>query len=343
MTIFTQPNSACVMKSTRYKKIYILGSGFSKSVSQTMPTLKELTQELLLIDDNKNYYELSNFIKNLISLANNNPEVTTIEKITSIILSKGLFYNTEEKIYYSTLKHQLLRWVFERIEADSPEVDADKKESLIEFFEKCNKQPEEANDAGLSLVLSFNYDLLLERLLSQSQGPGWDFDYIINLNAYRGSRQHGAITGKPDFEYLKLHGSLNWFTAPGADRNDLSNVYLLEENDPSMYLVHNRDIPVYIPMAFAKTEFFVGSLYNILWNIGRRCLEETDEIIFIGYGFPLTDIDNLYFFLNFKSKITDIVILEKENSPKIKRLQTLFSNSRIINQDAYGYIRENCL
>lgn len=330
------------MKSSKYKRIYILGSGFSKSVSQTMPTLEGLTQELLEIDDRKNYYELSKFIHGLLTLSERNPEVSTIEKITSIIISKGLFYNTEERIYYSTLQHQLLRWIFERIEADAPRVDPDKQEQLIRFFKQCG-QPALTDSSNLSLVMSFNYDLLLERLLTNADGPGWIFDYIINLNSYKGMYHSLPRGDRPVFEYLKLHGSLNWFTAPGADRNDLSNVFLVDEKDPSIHLIHNRDIPVYIPMAFAKTEFFIGSLYNILWNIGRRCLEETDEIIFIGYGFPQTDIDNLYFFLNFKSKITNIVVLEKDDSPKIKRLENLFKKSRIINQDAYQYICESCL
>lgn len=343
MIIFTLLINGGVMKSNKYKRVYILGSGFSKSVSQTMPTLNDLTQELLLIDDKKNYYELSNFIQNLIALSEANPEVSTIEKITSIIISKGLFYNTEERIYYNTLKHQLLRWIFERIEADSPEVDPDKREALITFFKNNSTSISQETNKDLSLILSFNYDLLLERLLLQTGDSGWLFDYIINLNSYKGIQKTEAGDDHLVFEYLKLHGSLNWFTAPGADRNDLSNVYLVDENDPSRRLIHNRDIPVYIPMAFAKTEFFIGSLYNILWNIGRRCLEETDEIIFIGYGFPLTDIDNLYFFLNFKSKITDIVILEKENSPKIKRLEKLFKHSQIINQDAFDYIQKNHL
>jgi hypothetical protein len=268
--------------------------------------------------------------------------VTTIEKITSIIISKGLFYNTEERIYYHTLKHQLLRWIFERIEADSPEVDEEKRPELIRFLEKCCGYERNGSNSP-SLILSFNYDLLLERLLSRPGSDRWVFDYIISLNIYLGHPGNLSAPGMNVFEYLKLHGSLNWFTAPGADRNDLSNVYLVDERDPSRYLIHNKDIPVYIPMAFAKTEFFVGSLYNVLWNIGRRCLEETDEIIFIGYGFPQTDIDNLYFFLNFKSKITDIVVLERSKSAKLQRLQELFPDSRIINQDAFDYIRENHL
>ncbi|MCD4696776.1 MAG: SIR2 family protein [Bacteroidales bacterium] len=326
------------MKSTKYKKIYILGSGFSKSVSSTMPTLKELTQKLLLINDKKNYYELSNFISKLIGLSNGYEDITTIERITSIIISKGLFYNTEERIYYNTLKHQLLRWIFERIEAHVPEVDPDKQEPLIRFFEKCcsinNSGPEE----DVSLVITFNYDLLLERLLSRSSAQNWSFDYIVELNRYLGFKRSNMANSHKIFEYLKLHGSLNWFTAPGSDRNDLSNVYLVNEKDPSRYLIHNKDIPVYIPMAFAKTEFFIGSLYNVLWNIARRCLEETEEIVFIGYGFPQTDIDNLYFFLNFKSKITDIVVLEKPGSPKLDRLHKLFPDSTVINKDAFEYI-----
>ena len=279
----------------------------------------------------------------MLELSQGNEEVTTIEKVTSIILSKGLFYNTEERIFYNTLKHQLLRWIFERIEADSPQVDEDKREGLIRFFEKCSLREQQRKREDLSLVLSFNYDLLLERLLTGAPAGRWIFDYMISLNRYLDPPGMKAARDSRVFEYLKLHGSLNWFTAPGADRNDLSNVYLVEENDPSRYLIHNKDIPVYIPMAFAKTEFFVGSLYNVLWNIGRRCLEETDEIIFIGYGFPQTDIDNLYFFLNFKSKISDIVVMERSNSSKLDRLRELFPDSRIINQDAYEYILENHL
>jgi hypothetical protein len=263
--------------------------------------------------------------------------VTTIEKITSIIISKGFFYNTEERIYYNTLKHQLLRWIFERIEAHSPEVDKDKQDLLVSFFERFCIGKGRAENEDLSLVISFNYDLLIERLLNNM----WSFDYIVKLHNYLGIPDSHARSG-PLFEYLKLHGSLNWFAAPGSERNDLSNVYLVPDNDPSRILIHQKDIPVYIPMAFAKTEFFTGTLYNVLWNIGRSCLEETDEIVFIGYGFPQTDIDNLYFFLNFSEKISDIVILEKKNSLKVERLKRLFPKSQVYNQDAFEYI-SNCM
>ncbi|HPE56345.1 MAG TPA: SIR2 family protein [Bacteroidales bacterium] len=331
------------MLSQKYKQVFILGSGFSKSVSSIMPTLKELTEDLKQLKDKTNFNELSGFISETLSVTNNLDEVNTIENISSVILSKGLFYNNEEKIYYDILRHQLMRWIFERIEATFPEVDDGKKEQLIRFFKQHSFTAGEKPPEEPALFITFNYDLLLERLLQSDNINNWYFDYIIRLNHYGTKKQKKIQEQNQVFEYLKLHGSLNWFTAPGADRNDLSNVYLIEDQDPSKQLIHLKDIPVYIPMAFAKSEFFIGSLYNVLWNIARRCLEEAEEINFIGYGFPQTDMDNLFFFLRYKSKIKNIVIQEPDESYKIKRLKKLFPASNIINRDAFEFISKQYL
>lgn len=322
------------MISAKYKKVYILGSGFSKSVSSKMPILSELSDSLMQLDDISSFPELTGFIKNVASLAGQNKDLTSIEKLSSIILSKGLFYNAGEKVYFSILKHQLLRWIFEQIEVDAPQVDSEKREGLVRFFKKCS------SDTDPSLVISFNYDLLIERLLLNSDVSGWQTDYLVRLNQYVDSPLIKSGQA-PKLDYLKLHGSFNWFVAPGANRTDLSNVYLVEENTPSKDLIHYRDIPVYIPMAYVKKEFFEGSLYNILWNMARRYLDQAEEVVFIGYGFPPTDIDNLFFFLNYKEKISEIVILDDTTYSKLNRLDSLFPKSSIINKDANEYIFES--
>ena len=299
-----------------------------------MPILRELSATLMELNDMENFPELSGFIKNVAHLAGKNKDVTSIEQLSSIILSKGLFYNAGEKVYYSILRHQLLRWMFEQIEVDGPQVDREKKEGLVRFFKECSSK------ASPSLIISFNYDLLIERLLLSSGIPGWQSDYLIRLNKYI-DQPVSISANNLHLDYLKLHGSFNWFVAPGANRTDLSNVYLVEENTPSKSLIHYKDIPVYIPMAYVKKEFFEGSLYNILWNIARRYLEQAGEIEFIGYGFPKTDIDNLFFFLNYQDKISTIVNLEDENSVKTRRLASLFPKSSIVNRDAYEHIVEH--
>ncbi len=327
------------MNPIKYKRIIILGSGFSKSISSNMPTLKDLSESLLKLNDQVNYHELTEFISKFSRLSEKNREISTIENIATIILSKSFFYNNEEKIYYEILQHQLLRWIFDKIEAHAPTVDREKQANLIRFFNQCCYSPEEKDTLRPSLVMTFNYDLLVERLLQPGKSQMWKFDYIINLNRYLTNYQENRdYQSDRTFEYLKLHGSLNWFTAPGAERIDLSDVFLVDDSDPSKNLIHYKDIPVYIPMAFSKMNFMKGSLYNVLWNIARRYLDETEEIVFIGYGFPQSDIDNLYFFLQYKSKISDIVVHEKTDMVKIKRIKKVFRTSNVINRDAYDYI-----
>jgi len=332
------------MNNITYRKVYVLGSGFSKSISSTMPTMKDLSVSLLGLSQSENYDELANFIDEIKKVSGNHEAVCNIENISSIILLKSLYYNTEEKIYYDILKHQLLRWIFDRIEAHTPTIDQDKRKELLRFFESCSFSEEDKTNVRPSLVITFNYDLLLERLLSNTTSKSWSVDYIIRLNHYLNN--YYPDPKKPNsrnISYLKLHGSLNWFTAPGAPRIDLSHVFQVDDHDPSMNLIHHKDIPVYIPMAFSKSQFLEGSLYNVLWNIARRYLEECEEIVFIGYGFPQSDIDNLFYFLKLRSKISEIVIKEKEDSERTAKLKQLFPDSKVINQDAFEYIQSKKL
>jgi hypothetical protein len=329
------------MNQISYRKIYVLGSGFSKSVSSTMPTMKELSESILQLPGSDNYEELASFVKDIMKVSGNHESVCSIENISSIILLKSLYYNNEEKIYYDILKHQLLRWIFDRIEAHMPSIDEDKREELMRFFKSCSySHKDDLSDNRPALFITFNYDLLLERLLAEGDPGQWAIDYIIRLNRYLNSfiPEERKPTGR-HIGYIKLHGSLNWFTAPGAQRVDLSHVFQVDPPDPSMNLIHYKDIPVYIPMAFSKMQFFEGSFYNVLWNIARRYLEECEEIVFIGYGFPQSDLDNLYYFLKLKSKISEIVIMDDENSNRYGRLNQLFPTSKIINQDAFEYIQ----
>ncbi|MBX2843400.1 MAG: SIR2 family protein [Flammeovirgaceae bacterium] len=333
-----------MLKGVKYNKIFILGAGFSKSVSTNNPTLRDLTNALILEKDKHLYYDLVQFVSALNEISNESDEIMEIEKIATVILSKRLFYNNDEKLLYDKLRHQLLGWIYNKIEENSPKVDENKKDLLTHFLDQSSFLNNSKDHASPSLLMTFNYDLLLERLLFEFQHKDWTIDYIIRLNNYLNSYPSNIdLSSKKVLEYLKLHGSFNWFAVPGAQKIDLSNVYLVSENDPSRNLIHQSDIPVYIPMAFSKMQFLSGSLYNVIWNIAQSYLEEASEIYFIGYGFPQTDIDNLIFFLKFKSKIKDIVIFEPPESEKLRRLNKLFPDSNIINQDAFQYIVENHL
>jgi len=71
-----------------------------------------------------------------------------------------------------------------------------------------------------------------------------------------------------------------------------------------------------------------------------------DEIAFLGYGFPATDIGNLLFFLEYKPKIGHVVVLEPDDESgqrSLKRLQHIFGKDVVRNQDVKDFLAETYL
>ena len=313
-----------------FERIYILGSGFSKSISKNMPSMKGLTEKLRKADDDK-YPELMEFMQNLMKKSNGSKELTSMEAVCSLILGRDIFYNSTVNLHYQILQNQLVHWLYEKIDKAAKSVDPDKKEALRKFIINC-VQPEDGRKA---LVMTFNYDLLLERLFASMPDLPCNLDYVVQLNSYFDEKE---TKGEKDiFPYLKLHGSFNWFRSPGSLVCDIDNVYLSEEHGYSRNLIHYNDIPVFVPMTFSKQSYLEGSFFNVLWNIAQRYLEMAKEITFIGYGFPVTDLINLVFFLNFKNKIKHVVIKGEEENKKA-RLEALFGKNKIVEQDAIEFI-----
>ncbi len=320
------------MKPEIYKRIYVLGSGFSKSMSKKMPAMRELTTKLKK-HNNRKYPELMRFISQLEEQSNNSPELMSVESITSLILGRRLFYNNDNYLHFQILRNQLLHWLHENIHSAAHDVDEDKEELLIKFIRKCATPDEHGHK---SLVITFNYDLLIESLFKRRLFDDVELDYMIKLNSYFGKEIH-PDPGKNLFRYIKLHGSFNWFRSPGSNECNVDNVYRSDFDDVSRDLIHHGDIPVFIPMAFTKQNFFEGSFYNVIWNIAIRYLEMAEEINFIGYGFPATDRDNLAMFLNYKDKIKDIVT-RGDRGARDARLISLFGKEKMCKMDAAKYI-----
>ena len=324
----------------KYNKIIILGSGFSKAVSEKMPAMKQLTCMLKKEENRQKYGALIEYVDILRDRSNDCSELTSVESISSLILGKSFFYNTSESLYYEYLKNQLLNWLYESLNREAPFIDKDKENTVSTFLKKISSGRESSKPDN-TLVMTFNYDLLLERLIRDALNDEICIDYIVKLNRYTEIADE-QVKNKclMNFRCLKLHGSFNWFRSPGGLNYNLNNIYLVKDSDMERDLIHHNDIPVFIPMISSKITYRQGSFYNALWNIAERYLDLCSEISFIGYGFPVTDLDNLNFFLKYKDKIQDIVILEDDISSG-NRLKKIFDSSEIINCDALEYINSS--
>lgn len=137
-------------------------------------------------------------------------------------------------------------------------------------------------------VLTFNYDLVVEKCLS-SHTDG--FSYI----------GYGGLSGSSpnSVPVVKLHGSLNWvqtgFSQP-----------ILQQTEP-VEPFYDRDAPfrfrqpAIIPPVFQKNLMAPSTdqlqiLINQQWAYAESVLKEATHLVFIGYRFPDTDQHSRDFF-----------------------------------------------
>lgn len=313
--------------------VYITGAGFSKAFSQKIPTIIDLSNDLNKNDLTEDYPNLASFISSIKdSFIHLNSSF--LEVLSNILLSNKLQFSIENISKFEILKHEFLSYIHFSLLPYT--VDSDKSELFKKFLLHA------IDTKGQ--IITFNYDLLIDTFiknnLSQSK------EYQIYSNDYVGESEsilNGLIqefskSSKPykkhgKLDILKLHGSLSWFKLPGNKNYDLNNITKIYDRvEPNEFLLYNN--PVFIPMAYSKDNYFEGNLFPFLWQKAYHWLNQCDNIVFIGYGFPETDITNLNFFLQFKDKISDIVVIEDDN---IKKLQAIFGE-KVKPIGAFNYI-----
>ncbi len=324
---------------SNHQKLYILGSGFSKSFSEQMPTMQDLTDRLFALEGSE-YSNLRAFVQDLYSKSNQLEEFRDTENLANIIFSKRIFKDFEEQLDYEKLRFELIKFIYREI--NQQELDQSKAETLYEFLRQC-ASPTASEEC---VLLNFNYDLLIEDVLKykMQHSPEYiELKYGLQFERYEPDKvpdlQHQEILY---LTMLKLHGSFNWFRAKGSTANDIRNIHLVHEEDSS-FSIHANDIPTFIPMTNVKSQFLTGTLFNTLWAKAIDYLNRCDEIIIMGYGFPKTDLNNLGLLLDYKEKITHINIIHPYAEDKLQRLYQLFGRDVVWNIDAKNFIEKQVL
>lgn len=315
-----------------------MGSGFSKSFCPQMPTLRDLN-ELIPFGISDEFPHLRDHCRRFLELCNNQAEYLNIETLSTSILSAQIFPGMRESLYHSSLRFELLRFIASAIRQDHV-VDRESAEILRDFLASCVNCPGE----GIrdTLLLSFNYDTLVEDVIADNEklSKNVSVDYGVRIDPADRSAVRAPRTHTVDL--IKLHGSLNWYAVKGAsDSLDLKNVCQVEPCDRS-FPIYREDTPIYIPMAHAKESFLRGSLFNLLWSKADYYLKNAEEIYFLGYGFPKTDMNNLEFLLSHRERFKKVVVFEKPGHPELDRLVGLFGEDLVQSMDAKNFLKEFC-
>lgn len=160
----------------------------------------------------------------------------------------------------------------------------------------------------------------------------------------------------------KLHGSINWFKYKGYRKADFDNIAIgVPNTDTYFNIIQDHQsflenegsiksmfepIPEIIPMTYTKGLYLEKPLYEIIWSRAYKSLLDADEIYFIGYSFPDTDINNIYFYKSFDKKIAGICVksVDENDFNRFKdRINVVFPRLRegvFSNKDACEYLSE---
>lgn len=138
-------------------------------------------------------------------------------------------------------------------------------------------------------IFSLNHDLIIEWILEQKSK---DFQDGFDLkNGFQEFTDNFPDNNKINF--LKLHGSINWFNVSGSGRNFYvnnkntrrmnNNMYSkLLENSPESLSIEHR---AFLTGTQNKYEEYLMSIYSDLkWHY-KRLLKDTERLIVIGYSF----------------------------------------------------------
>ncbi len=317
-----------------YRRIFVLGSGFSKSFMPQMPTLSDLN-ELIPFGIPEEFPHFHDYCKRFLDLCNGQSEYLSIETLATSILSARIFPGERERLYHASLRFELLRFIASVIrheEALEPKAAAVLRRFLLS---SVNCPSEGSRD---TLLLSFNYDTLIESAIDADPElrEKVSVDYGVRIEPADRSAKRDPLLHTVDL--IKLHGSLNWFPVKGVtDELDLKNVCQVESRDRS-FPIYCEDTPIYIPMAHAKESFLRGSLFNVLWSKADYYLKNAEEIYFIGYGFPKSDINNLEYLLSHRDRFKKVVIFEREGHPDLIRLRNLLGGELVESCDAKDFL-----
>ncbi len=323
----------------QYQTLYILGSGFSKSFSERMPTMQDLTERLFQLEGEE-YANLTAFVQDLYRKSNYLEEFRDMENLANIIFSKRIFKDFEEQLDYEKLRFELIKFIYREI--NQQVLDQSKADTLFQFLRQCASTT--ASEA--CVILNFNYDLIIEEVLKHKypESPEHiELKYGLQFERYEPEklpeRTHKQVSY---LTMLKLHGSFNWFRAKGSTGNDIRNIHLVHEEESS-FSIHANDIPTFIPMTNVKSQFLTGTLYNTLWAKAIDYLNRCHEIVIIGYGFPKTDLNNLGLLLDYRHKISNINVIHPNAEDKLNRLYQLFGRDVVRDMDAKNFIEQEIL
>lgn len=250
-------------------KVVLLGAGFSRAISPEMPLMKELgplvLERLHLPGDTLSPFggDVEAWLGHL---GSDEPWLEDSDNLRS----RALFVDGVQAI------HDIIVEAQSRTEEEPPP-----------WLQRLVAQWSHEQ----ATILTFNYDILLERALAEVVGArGFGDLYPIALEQRQPVDAALNPSGGPSLResptLYKLHGSVNWLH--GGERAPSTERFVLREDHIPPYLYADL-APFVVPPASSKSHYYDRAPLRVQWKRAADALREATALDVIGYSFPPSD------------------------------------------------------
>lgn len=265
--------------------VYLLGSGFSRAISDHMPVMDGLSKAVLADLESQGLSQIpglntpleKNFERWLSYLIEAPPWLTDGD----VSRGQGAFNDIVSSLHKVLSIQQLYV-----VDSAPPEWLL----KLVRYWEHVG-----------ATVISFNYDLLVEMAwLEAHENRYWGEFYPVALTpiAHRVAGVLGSGGSVANLRLLKLHGSLNWrYSGPHSPAGDpVYDVGFGRWGDMGAVSVY-EDVDklsadkraMIIPPAAVKSPYYMNNTVRAMWRLAAEALRQTDELVVMGFSLPTSD------------------------------------------------------
>ena len=323
------------------KDVFILGAGFSKAVSDHMPTMAELGCRVMQRLKQAAAEEGSEiYIPRVLC------DLENVESWMTYLSQPQPWLREETYHRHLALARDIRRRIREVIAEGKA---AAMQEVLPTWLPTLIRQWHSRQVS----VITLNYDTIIE---SACRGPVTeDSRKIFPTDVYPpyfagiGSRSGGGFFGSiklETFTYFKLHGSANWYY---SGRDDFYGETIFCTNVPpweARCSQEERNPPpaagdkdcLIIPPVTDKLTYFNNETIRRLWQEAREALKSASRIFIIGYSLPLSDLGMRFFLQDGQpcEATKALVYIVDRNEEVVGRYKKLLPRQNVIGEFSGG-------
>lgn len=319
--------------------VFVLGAGFSRAVSESMPLTDELGNACLAVHDLGadqripcGGFREGNFETWLSQLADEQPYFSVQENLENQALflrfSEGIAEVLGERVQM-TLAQGYPEW-------------------LAVFLGTAHRLR--------TTVITFNYDTLIECLVATGLLDEWGSEPLFwaelsgNVPGWPPGDVRFTATPADTFRLLKLHGSLNWYWTPG----DSTGVSVARRSLPGYFRapqpyseeVRRRElpgrVPFVVPPSVSKSTYYRNPITREFWRQASDRLRDAHRVVVMGYSMPLTDLTFAEMFASSVGPRSGTVMVVDPNgeavATRIKNLRVSPDRIRVVDSSDEGPI-----